>query len=70
MAGQAGDALLAVAALVGGVVAVADDDQQAGGAGAGQVEGVVEGVDGLAELLGAVGGGELGDAGRGRGRGG
>src|SRR6266516_3526076 len=62
-AGEAGDALLAAFAFVGGVLAVADDDQQAGGTGAGQGQGVVEGVDGLAELFGAVGSCELGDLG-------
>src|ERR1035438_3432681 len=61
--GQAGDALLPAGDFPGNVVGVGDDGQQPGGAGAGQAERAVEGVDGAAELLGAVGGVEVGDAG-------
>ena len=46
-----------------GVGGVGDDDQQAGGAGAGEAERAVEGVDRAAEPLGAVGGAEVGDPG-------
>ena len=49
--GEAGDALLAVGGLVVGVVGVGDDGEQAGGAGAGEVERAVEGVEGARPIL-------------------
>ena len=62
---QAGDAPLAAFDFLVGVGGVGDDDQQAGGAGGGEAEFAVEGVDRAAEPLGAVAGAEVGDPGGG-----
>ncbi|MGH3758133.1 hypothetical protein [Actinophytocola sp.] len=57
---EAVEAGLRVAALVGAVLAVGDDHNEAGGVRGGQVERAVEGVEGVAEFVAAAVGVELG----------